>query len=142
MKIITLKIINLIIGGIAIFLLTGLYFTENHLSGCLTNGTTCNSVHAALLRVSGAWLFLLVPFSFFAVITFFSKDSLTRYWSYFSYVWIFLTYVLIQISDKTSGGFGVVPSLNNAASVFLISIVLYVLLSILIIYTKSWQLQK
>ena len=143
MNISSIKKTNLIVGCAVILWLLVLYSMESIFEEyCIGGLNLCNSVHNILAELSGMWIFFLVPFAVFSVLFFFLRNEVYKYWSYFSYVWLPISLLLVSISDSTNNGSMSLPSPSSAGIMFLALVFLYIILSISLIVWKHFSLRR
>ena len=122
--------------GVAIVPVVGSIFSYDY---CFVQGR-CPHLWGAIESATPIF-FLFLPLFLLSLITYWMREEVFRAWLRFAYWWIPLTILLVLMTEDGSGGFGV-PSIITKESVSMIFSGLFLIISLLLIAQKSYQLRK
>ena len=130
------KILLLISGILALFVVV--MGTSEPFRLCGDSWRTCMDINYNLSLV----LMSIVPFSIFALITYFMRDEVYTAWVRVALWMLGISMVLIVITpEPETGGFG--PQISfGKPDVALLTCALFVFISTVLIAWKYWQLRK
>ena len=129
----------LLLGGACVALLAFLWFLGS--SDYCYHDRTCESFFQGSLYAVIFNPLLFAPFILlFSLITFLLNDSIFKLWRNFSLVWfpIYIVLAMIVPGDNGSNGW-IMSTPSSRDKVLIIGFLLYVLLSLFLILTKSIQ---
>ena len=82
--------------------------------------------------------YISLPLFILSLITYFLKEQVFRTWLHFAYWWIPLSLLFVYIASQSSGGGFGIPNVFDTESVSIIFSVLFFIISILLIFIKSF----
>ncbi|OHA99241.1 MAG: hypothetical protein A3E32_02655 [Candidatus Zambryskibacteria bacterium RIFCSPHIGHO2_12_FULL_38_37] len=126
------KKITLLISGVISILLLSINYLGTY-ETCYFSGI-CAEILATILRT----LYIFIPLSILSLLTYNMADQVYRIWFKFIRIWIPLTIFLVVLSPKYSNS--LIPIEKGSVS-FVFS-VLFLLISLIIIITKSLSSKK
>ena len=101
------------------------------------NQLWCNKYWGDINKV-GNYLYFSIPIFILSLITYFLKEQIFRTWLHFAYGWIPLSLLFVYIASQSSGGGFGIPNVFDTESVSIIFSVLFFIISILLIFIKSF----